>query len=569
MAALSKRHANPQPCQTRTKAGISTLHMLTHDQYSALEILRSRTWRSAGGLTWRSEKSRVKELCECLKDAPPQLLIPSLAATLINFPSDYRDILSEFVCKLIDQIPVERWSHLDQEIRSEFQSLQHQLQHLQRKERQPDLVLPLEQLIALCHPDGYTRQRAVESLQIPFPPALISLLILRCNDWVAPVKQVARERLFEQPFEVFKDRAGEVLTSLTLLRRSSRNQGTEIERYIDASILSNRESLEAVLSVLKCSQNKAKRKACSQFLLRHYEKLEPCDLDVFVSHGTSSDLGMLLRAARHFPNQDQKIILDRVKDSKLVALRRERLRLLGVFDCDGNQSEFIEALYDISRSIRTIARFHLKDWNDLRISKHYLSILTSNPGSRKFRGCLLGLSEVSSEQGHQFALRILATDPAISWKKTCIECLDLRSGDVADEKLVAWMASPTIAVSHACYRRIIAQKKQLPPKLLADLAGDLTLPEHSYQVVKKLLVQGHKWQTLPWLFKLAATQDGRFREQANTVLNQWLLDYGNSFVTPTGIEKKAIGDQFKINRNDLDSRLKNEFINLLKSFITL
>ncbi|MER6118265.1 HEAT repeat domain-containing protein [Streptomyces sp. NPDC001743] len=54
-----------------------------------------------------------------------------------------------------------------------------------------------ENVIALCHPDGRIREAALD--RVPGSPALLPLLIVRCADWAAPVRERARRLLSEVP----------------------------------------------------------------------------------------------------------------------------------------------------------------------------------------------------------------------------------------------------------------------------------------------------------------------------------------------------------------------------------
>ncbi|MFD4237109.1 hypothetical protein [Streptomyces sp. NPDC058542] len=49
--------------------------------------------------------------------------------------------------------------------------------------------------LALCHPDGRIRQEAVR-LSVPYP-GLLPLVVIRCADWVEPVREQARQLLRE------------------------------------------------------------------------------------------------------------------------------------------------------------------------------------------------------------------------------------------------------------------------------------------------------------------------------------------------------------------------------------
>ncbi|NEC69147.1 hypothetical protein G3I41_31880, partial [Streptomyces sp. SID9727] len=51
--------------------------------------------------------------------------------------------------------------------------------------------------LALCHPDGRVREAALD--RVAYWPDLLPLLVIRCSDWAAPVRERARALLAEAP----------------------------------------------------------------------------------------------------------------------------------------------------------------------------------------------------------------------------------------------------------------------------------------------------------------------------------------------------------------------------------
>jgi len=539
--------------------------MLNHEQLHALDFLRSRTWRR---LTWPSEKKHIEQLCESLKNGSPELVIPSLAPTFINLPSKYHSILKPLVRSLIDHIPTEKWSFVDQEMRSEFHVIQYQLNSHHRKEVSFKLEDPLEALIALTHPNGFVRQQALEKIKEPVDASTISLLILRCNDWVHQVQEIARSKLFQLQPTTLQKQTGEILTALTLTQRSSRHQDNAIERYLDSSVLSSSEGLNSVLSILTTSKNIAKRKAASRFLIRHQGRLSTSAIDRFLTHGLPNELSLLLLSTHKFSKEQQQLILKRVKNSKLAILRRSRLRLIGELDHEAAQNDFIEALHDVSKSVRSIARFHLSNWTIEQFTQHYLNLLSHSQSSREFRGSLFGLSELRPREAHAISMQMLSTTLSNSRAKTCLECLDLNSSELNEEQILIWLSSPVPAITRACYRSLISFKKHLPAKSLYKIATNPALPSFTRNSSIHLLQGGPKWERLPWLFKLAVSDETELRTQGLVSLNLWLRSFQRSFTYPTPTENKLIQNHFETSKALLEPTLRLQFENLFKSALS-
>ncbi|TRV72983.1 hypothetical protein FKN01_28720 [Streptomyces sp. 130] len=81
------------------------------------------------------------------------------------------------------------WPALDREVRS---LPPHELGSLRRPGRTEAATA-----LALCHPDGRLREAALDS--VSHYPGLLPLLVVRCSDWAAPVRDRARALLAEAP----------------------------------------------------------------------------------------------------------------------------------------------------------------------------------------------------------------------------------------------------------------------------------------------------------------------------------------------------------------------------------
>ncbi|MFE7463360.1 hypothetical protein ACFU6R_04555 [Streptomyces sp. NPDC057499] len=112
----------------------------------------------------------------------------------------------------LDVTDPESWIGLDFAVR-ELAWLRPELLHSnaspsgRRLSRDPDTSQPAvtwrqkpgdaELALALCHPDGRIREAALD--QAEERPALLALVVIRCADWAAPVRERARELLARTP----------------------------------------------------------------------------------------------------------------------------------------------------------------------------------------------------------------------------------------------------------------------------------------------------------------------------------------------------------------------------------
>lgn len=111
-------------------------------------------------------------------------------------------------------------------------------------------------VIALCHHDGWVREAALDL--VPGSPALLPLLIVRCADWAAPVRERARALLSEVPAPALAACAELVL----LLAR--REQGRFAVDLLDRGL---REGPAAQVEALLTSEDRATRRFAHRIAL--------------------------------------------------------------------------------------------------------------------------------------------------------------------------------------------------------------------------------------------------------------------------------------------------------------
>lgn len=509
----------------------SSIAMFKQSQHDALQILRNRTWRKIGLLTEKSEGPRIAHLCAILEDGSGAFLIPPLAAILLHFPHKFRPLIAPTLKRLIANTSFHEWPLIDQQVRSEISSLEFQLHHAHQSIHPLDLENPLEAFLALSHPSGFIRQKALLQFDITSHPAALALLVLRSADWVGPVAQTALNKLAHLEIPSIEDRAGDLVSSLSLISRLGRSQSLVVKEQLDVLLLSFPGGIPKVLTLLKSAESGEIRIAASQFLTRHHATLVTAQLKKFLTEGTPSEVLFFVRRARNLPRDRQLLLLHHLRDSKPAPIRRERLRLLAEFDPDGCQADLEKALSDPSKSIRSIARFHLQNWNQTQFRNHYLGLLKLESTSQKFRVALFGLAEVSPEEAHALAITFLSRTLSTSRARTCIQCLDLNSSEVPTGMILAWLRSTKPGLTRTAYKSILANGLDLPPHLLGAILDDQTLPFHSHECAMKLLRFGPKWVSLEWCLKGAANLNPRISQIAIKGLSRWLSGYSRSMIS--------------------------------------
>ncbi|MER7725927.1 hypothetical protein [Streptomyces sp. NPDC096323] len=148
-------------------------------------------------------------------------------------------------------------------------------------------------VIALCHHDGRIRESALDL--VPGSPALLPLLLVRCTDWAAPVRDRARALLSEMPLSTLVPCAELVL----LLAR--REQGRFAVDLLDRGL---REGPATQVEALLASEDRTTRR---------------------FAHRIAVDRGLLApgRLARLAAGCDDATLQDLCADAAIASMRDE------------------------------------------------------------------------------------------------------------------------------------------------------------------------------------------------------------------------------------------------------
>lgn len=201
--------------------------------------------------------------------------------------------------------------------------------------------------LLLCHPDGRTREAALDSVRDA--PELRPLVVLRCADWAGPVRERARTLLAKVP--------GPELVPLAalILRLAGRAQGGFAHALLESSL---REGPAADVEVLMAHPDRATRRFAHRIAVGR-QLLSPMRLAVIATTEgdvTLQDLCAEAALAR-LREGAEPALLDR-----LLAARSPRVRSAGVtaLRAAGRHGEAEPYLADRSAAVRACARYVLR-----------------------------------------------------------------------------------------------------------------------------------------------------------------------------------------------------------------
>lgn len=201
--------------------------------------------------------------------------------------------------------------------------------------------------LALCHHDGRIREAALD--RVPECPALLPLLIVRCADWAAPVRDRARALLAEVPASAL------VAQSELVLLLGRREQGGCAVGLLDRAL---REGPPAWVTALLASEDRATGRLANRIAVDR-ALLPPDRLARLAADSGDAAVQVLCAEAaiasmreedhRHVPGLLLAARASRVRAAGVTALRRA-----------GRHAEARAHLADRSSAVRACARYVLR-----------------------------------------------------------------------------------------------------------------------------------------------------------------------------------------------------------------
>ena len=306
-----------------------------------------------------------------------------------------------------------------------------------------DVSVKLLALSSLNH-NGYVRQRAIETLAMTKHPLGIRFLIIRLNDWVQNVREVAASCIQKYFHDDYREEFISQLDHIVGLRNVGRIDLTKEYESILGYVLEKKLTTETYQSLMVTDKARL-------LYVKKYIEVNGIDFQLIkILIGDRSFL-MRIQVLRHVnelnPSDRRSIIVQLLND------KSSQVRLRTLYCLADNAIQYYDTILkltsDLSASVRDLARYLLKtrDLNFREVYKGRIQVNDHRVGSilglaevgttddldllktlieaedKKTRlACLIGIQKVDVQQAKAFALKLLTDEPN-KIRKRCIEIL--------------------------------------------------------------------------------------------------------------------------------------------------
>ena len=393
--------------------------------------------------------------------------------------------------------------------------------------------------LASFHPSGYIRELAVRRLVQIRSGAELPFLLLRLNDWVAPLSHLALSAVQER---VTPQYAGAFIQNILLVFNLAEQKRHQHGPVLSAVMnLLKRPECDGALQHGLVSLEKQVRRLCFRILR---EADDGRLLGTVPQMLADADPALRLAAARSarvtLSDDALDALLPLMKRDSFLPVRREALYACLERLPELAPAELREALLDSSAAMRGIARYHLRQAGTFDMPDFYRQALAASPVAS-----IDGLGETGTEQDVRWLLPYLS-HPRAKIRRAAVRAVSRLDGDNQVEALLAALIDDRPSVVHEAREALRPRLSLLREGALWRLfKADARL--HVRRDILALLASLPKWESVPFLVEAAVDEDPVVQEVAGKRLRGWYSGYNSSFVRPTQAQIMRLEEALRIN----------------------
>lgn len=384
--------------------------------------------------------------------------------------------------------------------------------------------------VASFHPSGYVRGAAVKQLGRVGDGSELPFLLIRLNDWVAPVREAAYEQTRARLVPAY---APHLVRSLWLVFRLQRCGRADHEALVGSVMeVLRAPGSRSALYQGTCSADRWLRRTCYRLLLE-----APWDDAPGVLEGAMADEDAIIRlwaaqrVDRFVDGEPLRRIVGELLRDPFMGVRREGLRIrVNRFPGEAD-ADLRRALLDRHPTIREIARCDLRRRGTTDFRSFYRAVVERASG-RELRAALAGLGETGTAEDAPLVERFLG-DAFPGTRRAAVQALARLAPEASIPRFLDALQDAKVGVSNAGRLALSAYAGRVGAERLGAIAAEH--PETHVRINALALLAGlGKWEGIPWLVRACASGDERVARAAGQHLRRWIHRFNCSFTKPTG-----------------------------------
>lgn len=405
---------------------------------------------------------------------------------------------------------------------------------------------------------GYVRQRAVELLAQADDGRELAFLLIRLNDWVAEVRELARKAVSKR---LRPEYAAHFVRCLPLVHRL-RRQGRADHTYLTEQILQflrSSASRPSLLAAVGSPDRHVRRLAFRLLADMPGDDEVPTLMESLGSDDTVIRLWAAQELRKHLTGEPLRKLLDRLLVDRFVPIRREALCGFAEQFPELNAERLIPALADEHASIREVARFYLRQAGTTDFTMLYRGWLRAGEGG--LAGAVAGLAETGTRADAAVLLQY-AHHPLPRVRRAAIRGIGRLDPDPSRNIIVNALRDDSPAVRKAAREVILAHMHLITPGELRALFE--SAKDAHAQLVLLPIVQNLNWWDSAFLLVMAVgTGEEQVRAKAANGLLRWRRNVGRLSARPTLQQMELLDDALSGYGGLLDPAVRGDLVSAM------
>ena len=395
-------------------------------------------------------------------------------------------------------------------------------------------------------PNGYVREAAVRRLALLGGGDELPPLLIRANDWVAPVRQRALDALHARVVPAYTPHWVRALGLVVRLRGTQRGAAGPLMDAV-LELLRGDDARAAVLEGLYLPDRAASR-ACYTILLRPgAPELE----DAVLRALGSDDVVVRREAARAAPRLDDRALAKLLP--RMMADASVRVRMMAVETAAERMGLdalplLTDGLLDRGAAVRAHARAIVTRQGAMDFAAFYRDGIAAH--APRLAEHVMGLGETGTAADGPL-LRALAAHPRPRVRVAAIRALARLDGDASASLFAVTLGSVSAGVSRAAGDALQGRARLADAAVLAS-GLDAGHPLHVRRNTLRLLAWSGKWDGLDWILRARVDPDPCIRQAAAGHLERWRRRFNRTFTQPTPAQRERIALAFAAAAPELD-----------------
>ncbi|HQR32375.1 MAG TPA: HEAT repeat domain-containing protein [Blastocatellia bacterium] len=394
--------------------------------------------------------------------------------------------------------------------------------------------------LASFHSSGYVRESAIKRLKENHDGRELPYLLIRLNDWVAPVQQAAEKEIFER---IRIDYAHHWVSNLALLRRlilASRKNHQPFGEAVFA-LLRQPECQPALLAGL-VDKDVQVRKLCFQLAAESnmWNLRELTERSLSDTHP-----GIRLWGARQVSKLDASsiaLLLDVLRKDRFMPVRREYLRFVVDKLPDRAIDDLKFALFDSSASLRWEAAQLLQQAQPFDLLMFYRRAF-DDMRDENLIGALSGLGENGKEEDAPLVLRYI-DHPRNKVRKTALRSLSNLSAQEYLPIFLAKLLDQSTAVSNQAGKALADKSRFVQGSRLWEAFCETPRSNLKLRILL-LIFRLPKWESIPFLLNAVADSDQMIAQASIKLINRWCIQFNRQFAAASAAQLDAAKQAFE------------------------